>query len=96
MTGMADPGGRKAAWSGGFAKGPSEPFRLTPQQQREVRARLEEGEPQDNIARSYGVDVDTIKRVGARFNGLMVGTAEALVDVWHQNANYWHDVTRPG
>ena len=62
MTEMADPGGRKAAWSGGFAKGPSEPFRLTPQQQREVRARLEEGEPQDNVARSYGVDVDTIRR----------------------------------
>ena len=63
MTGMADPGGRKAAWSGGFAKGPSEPFRLTPQQQREVWARLEEGEPQDNIARSYSVDVDTIKQL---------------------------------
>jgi hypothetical protein len=61
MTGMADPGGRKAAWSGGFAKGPSEPF--APQQQREVRARLEEGEPQDDIARSYSVDVDTIRQL---------------------------------
>ena len=79
---------REEAWFGGFAKGPSEPFRLTPQQQREVRARLEEGEPQDNVARSYGVDVDTIKRVGARFNGLMVGTAEALVDLWRQSANH--------
>jgi hypothetical protein len=36
---------------------------LTPQQQREVRARLEEGEPQDDIARSYSVDVDTIRQL---------------------------------
>ena len=47
----------------GFAKGPSEPLRLTLQQQREVQARLKEGEPQDNIARSYGVDVDTIRQL---------------------------------
>ena len=44
-------------------KGPSEPRRLTPQQQREIHARLKVGEPQDNIARSYNVDVDTIKQL---------------------------------
>ena len=53
----------EGSWSGGFAKGPSEPFRLTPQQQREVRARLKVGEPQDDIARSYSVDVDTIRQL---------------------------------
>jgi hypothetical protein len=36
---------------------------LTPQQQREVHARLKVGEPQDNIARSYNVDVDTIRQL---------------------------------
>jgi hypothetical protein len=36
---------------------------LTPQQQREVRARLKMGEPQARIASSYGVDVDTIRQL---------------------------------
>jgi hypothetical protein len=31
------------------AKGPSEPFRLTPQQQREVHARLKMGEPRPGL-----------------------------------------------
>ena len=44
-------------------KGPSEPLRLTLQQQREVHARLKVGEPRDNIARAYGVDVDTIRQL---------------------------------
>ena len=47
----------------GVAKGPSEPLRLTLQQQREVHARLKVGEPRDNIARAYGVDVDTIRQL---------------------------------
>ena len=34
-----------------------------PQQVRDVRARLKMGEPQDNIARSYDVDVDTIRQL---------------------------------
>jgi transposase len=42
------------------AKGPREPKLMTPQQQQEVRTRLKTG---DNIARGYGVDVDTIKRL---------------------------------
>jgi hypothetical protein len=42
------------------AKGPSEPRRLSPQQQREVRARLAMGEAKDRIANAYGVPVDTI------------------------------------
>jgi hypothetical protein len=42
---------------------PSEPRKLTPQQQQEVRARLKVGEPQASIARGYNVDVDTIRRL---------------------------------
>ena len=54
-----------AALVGLVVKGPSDPLRLSPQHQQEVRARLKIGEPQASIERSYGVDVDTIKRVGA-------------------------------
>ena len=42
------------------ARGPVEPFRLTPQQQREIHDRLKMGEPKDRIAHAYGIDVDTI------------------------------------
>jgi hypothetical protein len=45
------------------AKGPSKPFRLTEQQQNEVRMRLNVGEPRDRIADAYGVDVETVARV---------------------------------
>jgi hypothetical protein len=45
------------------AREPVEPFRLTPQQQQEVRARLKEGELKDAIARGYNVDVETIGRL---------------------------------
>jgi hypothetical protein len=45
------------------AKGPSKPFRLTEQQQNEVRMRLNVGEPRDRIADAYGVDAATIGRV---------------------------------
>ena len=45
------------------AKGPSEPVRLSPQQQREVRMRLGVGESKDRIASAYGVDVDTIRQL---------------------------------
>jgi DNA-binding NarL/FixJ family response regulator len=48
------------------AREPVEPFRLTPQQQREVRARLKKGEPRENIARGYNVDVETIKKLAKR------------------------------
>jgi hypothetical protein len=44
-------------------KGPSKPFRLTEQQQNEVRMRLNVGEPRDRIADAYGVDAATIGRV---------------------------------
>jgi hypothetical protein len=36
---------------------------LTPQRQHEVGMRLKMGELQANIARAYGVDVDTIKQL---------------------------------
>jgi hypothetical protein len=36
---------------------------LTPQQQREVRARLKVGESQASIARSYKVDVSAVERL---------------------------------
>jgi hypothetical protein len=36
-----------------------------PQQQREIHARLKVGEPQDNIARSYNVDVGHDQTAGA-------------------------------
>jgi hypothetical protein len=45
------------------AKGPSKPHKLSEQQEREVRARLREGEPRDRIAGAYGVDAATIGRV---------------------------------
>jgi hypothetical protein len=45
-------------------KGPSEPHKLTPQQQQEVQVRLKTGESYDSIARSYGVDVATIRQLG--------------------------------
>ena len=34
-----------------------------PQHQQEVRDRLKTGEPKENIARAYGVDVDVIGRL---------------------------------
>ena len=37
---------------------------LTPQQQQEVQVRLKTGESYDSIARSYGVDVATIRQLG--------------------------------
>jgi hypothetical protein len=46
------------------AKGPATPARLTPQQQSEIQARLKTGESYDSIARSYGVDVATIRQLG--------------------------------
>ena len=46
------------------AKGPSEPPKLSVQQQAEVQARLKTGESYDSIARSYGVDVATIRQLG--------------------------------
>jgi hypothetical protein len=45
-------------------KVPSEPHKLTPQQQQEVQVRLKTGESYDSIARSYGVDVATIRQLG--------------------------------
>jgi hypothetical protein len=45
------------------AKGPSEPRRLSPQQQQEARYRLKTGEPRDRIADAYGVDADTTKEL---------------------------------
>jgi hypothetical protein len=53
-----------AALLGRVVKGSSDPLRLLPQHQQEVRARLKIGEPQASIGRSYGVDIDTVKRVG--------------------------------
>jgi hypothetical protein len=44
-------------------KGPSEPLKLSEQQQRKVRDRLKIGESKDRIAHAYGVDVDTIRRM---------------------------------
>jgi hypothetical protein len=44
-------------------KAPSEPVRLTPQQQREVRDRLAIGEPKTQLASAYKVDVATIEQL---------------------------------
>jgi hypothetical protein len=49
------------ALAGQVAKGPQEPRRLSPQQQREIHARVKMNEPKDRIADAYGVDIDTIK-----------------------------------
>ncbi len=38
---------------------------LTPRQQKEARARVEAGEPQRSVARSYNVSQATISRLGA-------------------------------
>jgi DNA invertase Pin-like site-specific DNA recombinase len=38
---------------------------LTPHQQKEARARVEAGEPQRSVARSYNVSQATISRLGA-------------------------------
>jgi hypothetical protein len=46
------------------AKAPAAPVTLTPQQQREVRARFKEGEPVGNIAREYKVDIATVRELG--------------------------------
>ena len=53
--------GRGLVWR--VAKGPSEPLRLTPQQQQEALIRLRTGERQDSVARGYSVDVDTIRQL---------------------------------
>jgi hypothetical protein len=45
-------------------KVPSEPQKLTLQQQQEAQVRLKTGESYDSIARSYGVDVATIRQLG--------------------------------
>ena len=45
------------------AKGPTKPFRLTLQQRSEISARLKQGEPKDDVARAYGVDIATIQRL---------------------------------
>jgi hypothetical protein len=45
------------------AKVPSEPTKLSEQQQRKVRMRLGVGESQSNIASSYGVDVAEVARM---------------------------------
>ena len=42
------------------------PPKLTPHQRQEARARLEAGESQTDIARSYAVDSSTISRLAAR------------------------------
>ena len=49
------------AWR--VAKVPSDPRRLSPQQQEEVRARLRVGEPKARIAAAYGVDEAMIARL---------------------------------
>ena len=41
----------------------SEPLRLKEQQERDARARLNIGEPQEKLAREYSIDVDTIRRL---------------------------------
>jgi hypothetical protein len=38
---------------------------LTPRQQKEARKRIEEGEPQGSVARSYNVSQATISRLDA-------------------------------
>src|SRR5262245_45968038 len=48
------------------AKGPVAPSKLTPQHQREVAARLKQGEPAKSIAAAYGVDADEIRQLGTR------------------------------
>jgi hypothetical protein len=53
------------ALSGRVAKEPSEPCQLTPQQQREIRDRVKMGEPKDNIARAYNVDVATVRQLAS-------------------------------
>jgi hypothetical protein len=44
-------------------KGPIEPRRLSEQLQQEVRDRLKMGEPKDQIAHAYGVDIAAIKQI---------------------------------
>jgi hypothetical protein len=44
-------------------KGPSEPSKLSEQEQREVRMRLKTGERPERIAHAYGTDVGTIERL---------------------------------
>ena len=39
--------------------------KLTPHQQREARARVDAGEPQRSVARSFNVDQSTISRLAA-------------------------------
>jgi hypothetical protein len=45
------------------AKGPSEPKKLSNQQQHEVQTRASIGEPKDKLAREYGVDIATIRQL---------------------------------
>jgi hypothetical protein len=52
-----------AALLGRVAKGPSEPTKMTPQQQREIRDRCRIGEPKDKLAREYGVSVAAIQQM---------------------------------
>ena len=47
------------------AKGPTQPRVLTPQQLREVHARIKIGEPKENIARAYNVDVAVIRQLAS-------------------------------
>jgi hypothetical protein len=47
-----------------LATAPSEPVRLSEQQQFEVRMRARSGEPLARIATAYGIDIDTIKTMG--------------------------------
>jgi hypothetical protein len=47
------------------AKGPMQPRVLTPQQLREVYARIKIGESKENIARAYNVDVAVIRQLAS-------------------------------
>jgi hypothetical protein len=54
-----------AALVGRVVKGPSTPREVPRELRQAVRDRLRMAEPAARIAQAYGVDVDTIKRVGA-------------------------------
>src|SRR5262245_54448333 len=47
------------------AKGPREERKLSSQQQREIRQRIGMGEPRDNIARAYNVDIAVIRQLAS-------------------------------
>jgi hypothetical protein len=67
------------------AKGPSAPSRLSPQQQREIRARLKTGESPDSVARGYNVDVATIRHLARLDRFCRQGVRLAALAVPQQN-----------